>query len=271
MKRKTLPETFDAPKIVNGAFASEVDLCKQFLLSVKDDWQPYAETEGWDILLVRKSDGCQIGIEAKLRINTHVLSQALEDGSWHAVRPGPDFRAILVPFGKHHPIELICTHLGITVIKQQVPREVNRLRGLRWSTFHPTLPNEMHPLTYQGNDWFDRCTPKRHPLPEYIPDVKAGSAAPVQLTAWKIAAIKIMVTLELRGYVVRADFKHHGINYARWIAPGFQWLLSGPDKKLIAGAHAPDFRKQHPKVYEQIKAEAQKWMPSVEKLHAKIR
>jgi hypothetical protein len=40
----------------------------------------YPETEGWDILLVRVSDGFQIGIQAKLALNIGVINQCLEHG-----------------------------------------------------------------------------------------------------------------------------------------------------------------------------------------------
>lgn len=99
----------------------------------------------------------------------------------------------------------------------------------------------------------------RHKLPEYVPDVPAGASAPLQLTAWKICAIKIAVTLEKQGYVTRQDFKHHGIDYRRWIAPEYRWLVAG-DGRYTRGDRFPDFKKQHPVVYKQIKADAKKWM-----------
>jgi hypothetical protein len=80
-------------------FATEVALCSAFIACVdKRVWCPYPETAGWDILLVRRSDGFQIGIQAKLRLGLDVINQAIESrGSWHSTAPGPDCRAVLVP------------------------------------------------------------------------------------------------------------------------------------------------------------------------------
>ena len=51
-------------------FKTEADLCTAFARCVdKRDWIIFNETAGWDILLVRKADGFQIGIEAKLKLS----------------------------------------------------------------------------------------------------------------------------------------------------------------------------------------------------------
>ena len=81
-------------------FAREADLCSTFLALVPDSWLVYAETGGFDILLVRKEDGFQIGVQAKLRLNAKVVCQALETGRASAItNPNPDCRAVLVPKG----------------------------------------------------------------------------------------------------------------------------------------------------------------------------
>lgn len=80
-------------------FATEADLCAAFIASIDaDKWIPYPETVGWDILLVRKDDGFQIGIQAKQKLNTDVINQALDEyGHWSAARAGPDCRARWAP------------------------------------------------------------------------------------------------------------------------------------------------------------------------------
>lgn len=41
-------------------FKTEADLCTAFCAAARDEgWVPYAETEGWDILLVHPGDGTQ--------------------------------------------------------------------------------------------------------------------------------------------------------------------------------------------------------------------
>lgn len=77
-------------------FTTEADLCAAFIAYAEPHgWTPYAETAGWDILLVSRT-GTQIGIQAKLRFTTAVLVQAVEQ-CWHWKTPGPDFRAMLCP------------------------------------------------------------------------------------------------------------------------------------------------------------------------------
>ena len=55
-----------------------------------EEWTSYAETAGWDILLVRKTDGFQIGIQAKLKITPFVMAQCLDEYPWSVDRPRPD-------------------------------------------------------------------------------------------------------------------------------------------------------------------------------------
>lgn len=234
-------------------YASEAAMCAQFIADINaKEWTAYAETAGWDILLVRRVDGFQIGIEAKLRLGLEVINQAIEQrwGYWH--NEGPDCRAVLVPLnGGASGLADICAYVGITVLRIQ-PQMVSG--GWR-QTFLPTLPRP-GAETPAGTDWYELCTQRRHKLPEYVPDVAAGVSGPVQLTHWKILAIKIAVILDSRP-VTRADFKALGIDYRRWLAQ--EWLLPC-DAGWRRGA-MPDFKAQHPVVYEQIAADAPKWMP----------
>jgi hypothetical protein len=59
-------------------YRTEADLCAAFLAALRRDyqekWLAYAETEGWDVLLVRQKDGFQIGIQAKLALNASVIN-----------------------------------------------------------------------------------------------------------------------------------------------------------------------------------------------------
>lgn len=233
---------------------SEADLCSHFLSIVGDKWTAYPETAGFDILLVRKADGFQIGIEAKLKLNLKVLAQAVEPHGSSVDQPGPDCRAILVPASAtSSDVKRIADYIGITIIS---------LRTVGSFSIWPTLPR------YGDTSWWDQWTEfaplRRCDLPEYVPDVVAGSPAPIQLTVWKIAAIKIAVTLEKRGFVTRADFKAHRIDHRLWISNGADWLRL--DQGLfVAGPKLPKFREQHPIVFEQIAADAAKWMLAIER------
>ena len=235
-------------------FAKESDLCAAFMAAAKrerDAWTFYPETEGWDILAVR-ADGAQLGIEAKLSLNTQVVCQALPS-YWGGGCLGPDFRAVLVPAGgTQNGLETICAALGIGIITiSRNPHE--RGRDLALYDYNPRLPGaSIAPPT-----WHEWAPARRHRLPEYVPDVTAGSSAPVQLTSWKIRAIKIEIMLERRP-VTRRDFKAAGIDPTRWTSPAFGWLKLTTEG-YVKGEAFPNFSAQHPINYEQIKADFAKW------------
>ena len=258
----------DGPK-----FATEADMCDQLIdYAGARGWVCYPETAGHDLLLVRKTDGYQIGIQAKLQANLEVLSQSVRgDGFW--VSDGPDFRAVLVPYycAKVSMLQEFCPYIGTTLITAR-PGKVDRQGSVRmpngygWtSAFRPGLPGEPGWDAGSGREWFELCPSRRCRLPEYVPDVRAGVPAPVQLTHWKIGAIKIAVLLERRGHVRREDFKHLHIDHRRWIA-------SGPNSILIAdpphgfrqrdgGKPGMGFKAEHPRNYDEIAADFEKWAP----------
>lgn len=254
-------------------FASEAELCEKFIDAVMvpknyrgeplsgaaPEWTAYPETGGFDILLVRRADGFQIGVEAKLRLNEVVIRQALE-GRWAG--PGPDCRAVLVPAGSGLAVfDAIADYTGITVIRC---RESQQGSGGGWysSIFDPPLPKaDGHYGSWSGA-WHEQLLTKRIALPEYVPDVRAGVPAPATLSHWKIGALKIAALLETRGFVTKADFKHVGIDHRRWQAQG--WLTIDRAKAAwVRGQHYPDFAGQHPVNYAQIKADYEKWKPEV--------
>jgi len=243
-------------------FKTEAELCASFVAALPKGWTAYNETEGYDILLAR-ADGLQVGVEAKLRLNAEVVVQASK--SWGYDAAGPDFRAVLVPAGhaQRHMGE-ICAMLGITVITMTHPDDMSERRyGWRPQAFRPELPGKI--LNYwsgREHDWYDRCPGARCKLPEYVPDVGAGHSAPVALTNWKIQAIKLLIILQRRGYVTKADFKHVKIDPSRWTR---DWLERGAERgQFIAGKYTPDLKAQHPTNWAQIEADFEKWKPSEE-------
>lgn len=236
-------------------FASEADLCAAFIKALPKEWTPYAETGGWDILLVRGSDGFQIGIEAKLKFNARVLSQSLEEYSgFSASRHGPDCRAVLVPDGEGS-LRPLADYIGITVIQMRTPRP-----GWTRAHFDPSLPDEKQSWTTQY--WHEWGPTKRHDLPAYVPDVAAGASAPAQLTDWKIRALKLLVLAEVQGFVTRADFKYLGLDHRRWITPT-GWLRATDERGRysIHGEPPMGLKLQHPRVYDEIRADRNDWLP----------
>jgi hypothetical protein len=229
-------------------FATESDLCTAFIAAIKAPWVAYAETEGWDILLANSDDGRQIGIEAKLKLNAKVLSQAVEGHGLHG-DVGPDYRAVLVPADQNNHLTALAPFCGITIIGMSTPS--------RWSTthFYPGLPTKS--FDWPETDWHERLPTKRHRIPEFVPDCVAGSPAPIQLTTWKISALKLSVLLDETGYLTREDFRRVGIDIRRWIGVE-RWLQASPIG-FVRGSHYPNFKTQHPIVLEQIRADPTKW------------
>ena len=180
-------------------YDSEAAMCADFCTWARQQgWVPYAETAGWDILLVG-SDGTQIGVHAKLKFNMQVLGQVVHSfyDEVHGSTGEPDFRAVLTPDRDYTAAEIA----GALGLQHFFPSQFNR--GL----FSPDLSGKDR---YSDARWHFWNPAKRCKLPEYIPDVAAGSPAPVQLTEWKIKALRICATLESRGKVTRDDFKRHG-------------------------------------------------------------
>ena len=228
-------------------FKTEADLCAAFMATVKKEWLCYPET-GFDILLVRITDGVQIGIEAKLKLNVAVLLQAVEP-RWGGY-VGPDYRAVLVPECSHGGLEGLARCCGLVVLTSR-PDQVRHGIAV-W----PPLPRSDGQIDDDGAEWIDRMPQHRCKLPEYIPDVVAGAPAPIQLTEWKVKALKIAVLLDRTGYVTRDDFKRLRIDVRRWIEE--RWLTTSP-AGLVAGPRMPPFRVQHPVVWDQIVADAKGW------------
>ena len=225
-------------------FASEGALCQAFLLWVKrfDGWTVYAETHDWDILLAH-ADGTQIGVQAKLKFNMKALQQAVD---WSAPssfpdKPGPDFRAVLLPDQSGAVGLLSC--LGLT--------EFWSHRG--GQAFEPALDFR----SFATRPWH-YCNPvKRHTLPRYLPDVPAGVPSPCALTRWKIAALEIAATIELRGFVTRADFKRAGIDHRRWVREWLEpvLLVDAPGAWRWREGRAAPYQEQHPDVYPQVRTD----------------
>lgn len=243
---------------------SEADLCAAFIVEATKDgrWTAYPETAGFDILLVRKADGHQIGIEAKLALNARVVAQALPGRYGYEV--GPDHRAVLVPATKRNQdLEAVCAALGITVIVQKVyPGSTYYGSSTRGPAFDPSLPREGHEWTTRH--WQEWAPLQRCPLPDYVPDVVAGASGPVALTAWKVKAIKLLVLLGERP-VTRADFKHLGLSPTNWTGRD-GWLVK-TETGWIAGPRTPDLRRQHPRNFAEIEADKARWAPPIADQH----
>jgi hypothetical protein len=243
--------------VTSDLFKTEAEMVETWLrrefkaANHRGDWLVYPETAGWDLLIAHK-DGYQVGVEAKLSLNAKVLDQALTGQHSTYGRDGPDYRAVLVPEGK---IQLHLGHIaeaiGIRVLTVHKPS-----RGVSYGL---SLPDESSSYSRWPN-WMpsERCL-----LPDYVPDVAAGMSAPVQLTDWKIRAIKLMLVLERRGTVTRADMKAIGISPTRWCDHHLGFLDPGPGRNYVRGKATPDLKAQHPVNWAQIEADMPKWLAAL--------
>lgn len=242
-----------------ATFETESELCSVFTACIGDEWIAYAETAGWDILLVRKADGCQIGVEAKLKLNAWVLAQALEGLASTWVNQGPDYRAVLVPEGTAvDGVGQLAGQIGVSVVRlRDQARNGPRSYGYN-EAFYPDLPKPDG--RFNDSAWHEWLPAQRHSLPDFVPDVIAGTSAPVQLTTWKVKALKLAVLLEVRGAVNRADFFALHLDARRWTDKWTGWLEPTP-QGYVARSGMPDFKGQHPKVYADLLASIADWAP----------
>lgn len=247
---------------MTSKFEKELHLCAAFIEALPEGWTAYPETADFDILLVHAS-GYQVGVEAKLRLNAKVIEQIIpstaSDFGFREER-GPDFRAVLVPEGAAGGLSKVCAAIGITVIQCCHPSDKSPY--VRREEFRPRLPKQDPKWNWDDKHWHDWCPLKRCCVPEYVPDVSAGASAPATLSVWKIGAIKLVVLLERRGYLTRADFKHFDVSMTRWTAPWSGWLSKGETRgRWLRGPALPDFRAQHPVNFGEIEADFAKWNP----------
>jgi len=235
-------------------FATEAEMVAKFCADLAgrerwrnpDPWTVYHETAGFDLLLVQNGTGIQVGVEAKLAFNNKVLCQALP--KWSDFEEGPDYRAVMVPrYATQGDLPEIARRLGLGVITVS-----------HWDDGIADLPDERrHSWFHSWHPWFPT---KRCRLPDYVPDVVGGHPSPLQLTDWKIRAIKLLILLRRRGHISRADFKHLGLSPTRWTAP--DGYLARGDGVYVAGPYTPDLEAQHPKAWSEIEADFEKWAPA---------
>lgn len=173
-------------------------------------WRVYPEVEGWDLLLVwtgartlpswtphdvreRAVAGYQIGVEAKLRANADVIEETLRRAD--AYRGRPDEIAVLVPRPGRGFLRL-CQRLGIRVLTPGV----------------------------MGLDPWGAPPPARRLTPPAVALQGSGGApSPRTMSAWRVGALRICITLRARGYITADDFRLHGVDRSRWMRS--KWIV----------------------------------------------
>lgn len=198
MRRRRMPP--------RGLFGSEAELCDVMSRVAREaGFAVHPECSGWDLLIVHRATGEQIGVQAKLRPNVGVLAQCLVGRG----QPGPGIHAVLVP-GLPDAFVTIAEHLNI---------EAFAAEGLQ--AVHLEL------VLKQKYRW-------QHSALAWAPDVEivtpAGVPSPRSITKWKLSAVKFCLLLRRRGYVTPADMRTHGLHRAFWFLPRSPLLRSNGER-----------------------------------------
>jgi len=234
-------EIYDKLQEAKSPFKSEVELCAAAISELTaEGWVAYPETCGFDIVLV--GHGWTVGVQAKLKANMAVLVQGLNNLRHDLT--APDYVAILTDSTKQNQDDFraICSAIGIIHIPLA---RYDPVVGVRINLASKIIQS---PLDF-------RCSGKPLELPEYIPDVPAGASGPVQLTPWKIAALKICAVVHITGTVDRSHFRRYHVDERRWWMMG--WLIV--EKGVYAkGPKMHELTDQHPVVWPQILHDVEK-------------
>lgn len=252
-------------------WSTECELCDDFTAGARAlGWTVYPETAGFDLLLSGPG-GVQIGVEAKLRPNLAVVAQLCRHAA--AARWGaPDYLCALIgrstgDFGT------VIGRLGFELVDggavekaryhDEWAAEWFRRHGRSylasadaegfenpWAAVRPEYVADWR----RFSDGSNRCA-----LPDFVPNLRAGVPSPLQLTPWKMKAIRLCAVLRERGWVTTADFKALELDPTRWTRGARSWLVDsgvkeGRRSRLVArpGVALPD--EQRPELTAQVLA-----------------
>lgn len=250
---------------IKALIPTEAELCAVFMrdFNALPGWTCYPETGGFDVL-VAHDDGRQIGVEAKLVLNAKVADQILPAESWGVWGlPGPDHRLVIVRSitEANAGIAKMLRYLGVEVwepwcgdhIGRDFKVEQRARFGIASKLYHDDVavaaPDEgRYPMeSHSGVALFDWNPIQRIVLPEAIPRTPAGVPAPVQMTPWKMAAIRVLARLRVQGYITAKEIAGQGCAASTWTQ---RWLARGPVRgQWIETELTPKLDQQHPELY----------------------
>lgn len=196
-------------RVACKTYKTEAELCAELVAHARSiGFKAYPETNDQDVLLVAGPDvrgfkaGDQIGVQAKLRPNVQVLSQAMP-------RVGrsrqPHYYAVLVPEASGD-FCFVAQHLKITVLTGSAIKDsyiVEPFRRARWWRFETG-----------ATCWVPECE---------VEGMPAGTPAPKQLTEWKLKAVKLCMRGVSQGYLTSADFRELEVSMPRWVK--LRWIV----------------------------------------------
>jgi hypothetical protein len=170
---------------INKKYKSEKDMCDELIHhSNLNGWVSYPEQGNWDILLVKNN--IQVGIQAKLRPNIKVLSQAI-----CCRKEGPHYRAVAVGnsnFNEMADFHMVAAGLKLVCFDMTVSPMFWLYKSLK-------LPFRYYRHFPEKTVW----------LPPFVPSHDAGIKSPISVTPWKVAAVKLEMMAREKGWVSIID------------------------------------------------------------------
>lgn len=250
---------------IKALIPTEADLCAAFIrdFNAIPGWTCYPETGGYDVL-VAHDDGRQIGVEAKLQLNAKVADQILPCEQWHRWNtPGPDHRLVIVRSitESNAGIAKMLRYLGVEVWEPRCGERIgtgySMEKGVEFH-IHSKLfydgqvacapEDQQYPSKeHRGIALFDWNPSQRIQLPEVPPTTLAGVPSPVQMTPWKMAAIRVLALLRAQGYITAKQIAGQGCAPSTWTQ---QWLARGEVRgQWLETDKTPKLDQQHPELY----------------------
>lgn len=260
---------------VKEVIPTEEALCRAFIAEFNEQpgWVCYPETGGFDILVVHES-GTQIGVQAKLQLNAKVADQILPSKQEYLLKEeGPDHRLVIVRSlsEANEGIARLLQEMGIPVWSARVSQEYTgsgmeiktRLSpcfdiGRRLREEDSIAKDDSWHRVFRSEAIFDWNPVKRIALPPAVPSCRAGIPSPVQVTPWKVAALRVLARLRIQGFITAKEIAEEGCSPSMWTQ---RWLGRGAKRgQWVETESLPKFDQQHPEIYAAALAAARdKW------------
>lgn len=244
--------------ILKGLVPTEAELCRIFIeeANALPGWVCHPETGGFDILMAHES-GRQIGIEAKLQLNAKVAEQIVPSEGMLGYEVGsPDHRMVIVRHitDANAGIAKLLGYLGIAVIGLRDRGDYYSGGSRLYFDLDGRFRCEALATGVDSNfRWgeekvlFDWNPATRVMLPDVPSGVVAGAPSPVQMTPWKMAAVRVLARLRAQGCITAKEIKEEGCSPSIWIQ---SYLERGPVRgQWVEGPNTRRVDLQHPELY----------------------
>jgi hypothetical protein len=173
-------------------YQTEAALCDDLRTHAKAaGWLVYPECGGWDLVLVRR--GIQIGVQAKLKFNPHLVAQALASPTH-----GPHYRALACPLARtvRDDAYMIAERCGLLLLDMNAVPDRWLVGRMRWSGIRLRDTRSWRRYRWPG---------KRLWLPPAVPDLPAGVPSPEVVGPWQLAVCEAEALIRRKGWIAKAD------------------------------------------------------------------